>query len=267
MYKQNQDSFKYPRRPNTHSKYPIPRGNSYYAEAKRAEYIEKDLEKAASLYLKEINSGERKESAVKDLAVVMHQQGKTEQGCELLRKYVDLFKFDTQKYENLLSRLQSQVVPSEKCLNKNLKISNLKRTDNERTIKRLFENPVRIQSITFGEECGVYYAVLKFLSHSSARKTLETMVSCPNLNVEYLSIGEQTKPVVNKSPAFPCKLFLSGMEAIDAHYDTKEGENINGDELSAILGTSLWNDCCLESPMKRFNMAAAVYVPTFTWGN
>ena len=72
MYKQNQDSFKYPRRPNTHSKYPIPRGNSYYAEAKRAEYIEKDLEKAASLYLKEINSGERKESAVKDLAVVMH---------------------------------------------------------------------------------------------------------------------------------------------------------------------------------------------------
>lgn len=73
MYKCNTDSQRYPKRHTTHAKYPIPRGNSYYAEAKRAEYIEKDLEKAASLYLKEIKSGERKESAVKDLAVVMHQ--------------------------------------------------------------------------------------------------------------------------------------------------------------------------------------------------
>ena len=72
MYKQNTDTIKFPKRHNTHAKYPIPRGNSYYAEAKRAEYIEKDLEKAASLYLKEIEFGERKESAVKDLAVVMH---------------------------------------------------------------------------------------------------------------------------------------------------------------------------------------------------
>ena len=81
MYKRNTDTQTYTKRTTQQSKYPIPRGNSYYSEAKRAEYIEKNLEKAASLYLKEIKSGMRKESAVKDLAVVMHQQGKTEQGC------------------------------------------------------------------------------------------------------------------------------------------------------------------------------------------
>ena len=72
MYKRNAENTNYQKRPSTYAKYPIPRGNSFYAEAKRAEYIEKNLEKAASLYLKEIHSGDRKESAVKDLAVVMH---------------------------------------------------------------------------------------------------------------------------------------------------------------------------------------------------
>ena len=155
------------------------------------------------------------------------------------------------------------MVPSEKCLNKNLKISNLKKSDNVNTVKRLFTNPVRIQSITFGDECGVYYAILKFLSHSSARKTLETMRTSPHLNVEYLSCGEQPVPTVNKAPAFPCALFLSGMEAIDAHYDTKEGENINREDLSSILGQALWSECCMESPLKRFNSAAPAFVPSW----
>jgi hypothetical protein len=60
-------------RTHYHKRYPIPRGNSSYAEAKRAEYIAKDLDKAEQLYLQEIQHGERKESAVKDLAVIYHQ--------------------------------------------------------------------------------------------------------------------------------------------------------------------------------------------------
>lgn len=92
------------------------------------------------------------------------------------------------------------------------------------------------------------------------------MKPSPNLNVEYLSCGEQPVPVVNKSPIFPCKLFLSGMGAIDAHYDTKDDENINREDLSKILGESLWSDCCLESPLKRFNSAAPTFVPSWpTW--
>ena len=55
------------------NKIPIPRGHTHYAEAKRAEYLDKNLDKAKELYLKEIHTGDRKESAVKDLAVILHQ--------------------------------------------------------------------------------------------------------------------------------------------------------------------------------------------------
>lgn len=94
------------------------------------------------------------------------------------------------KYDNLLNRLRSQIDPSDKSLNKNLKISNLGRVDDETTVRDLFNNPIRIQSITMGDECGVQYAIVRFLSHSSARKTLETMKHHPNLKVEYLSVSE-----------------------------------------------------------------------------
>ena len=59
------------------------------------------------------------------------------------------------KYDNLLNRLRSQIDPSDKSLNKNLKISNLGRVDDETTVRDLFNNPIRIQSITMGDECGV----------------------------------------------------------------------------------------------------------------
>jgi hypothetical protein len=71
MYKRNPNVESHTRT-HHHKRFPIPRGNSFYADAKRAEYIEKNLAKAENLYKKEIESGERKESAVKDLAVVYH---------------------------------------------------------------------------------------------------------------------------------------------------------------------------------------------------
>ena len=111
--------------------FPIPKGDSYYSEAKRAEYIDKNWERAEILYTKEIELGDRKASAVKDLAVLMHQQGKTTEGCELLKKHAVLFKQDIKKYENLLNRLSSQIMPSKKCLHKNLKISNLTKFHDE----------------------------------------------------------------------------------------------------------------------------------------
>lgn len=41
-------------------KIPIPRGKGHYAEAKKAEYIDKNLDKAKKHYLKEIAYGSRK---------------------------------------------------------------------------------------------------------------------------------------------------------------------------------------------------------------
>lgn len=54
---------------------PIPKGNSAYSKAKRAEYIERNLDKAVKFYKISIKNNERVDSAIKDLATVLHQQG------------------------------------------------------------------------------------------------------------------------------------------------------------------------------------------------
>lgn len=55
---------------------PIPKGNSAYSKAKRAEYVERNLDKAIKFYKLSIQNNERTESAIKDLATVLHQQGR-----------------------------------------------------------------------------------------------------------------------------------------------------------------------------------------------
>lgn len=52
---------------------PLPKGNSPYAQAKRAEYIDRDTLVAKMLYQKAIQLGDRTESALKDLASILHQ--------------------------------------------------------------------------------------------------------------------------------------------------------------------------------------------------
>jgi hypothetical protein len=105
--------------------FPLPRGNSNYAVAKRAEYVKKDLTEAEFYYKLAISGGERTESAVKDLAGILHQTGRTDEACVLLEKHKDLFVFEQEKYQNLLISLQKQIVPSGNSLNKSLKISDL----------------------------------------------------------------------------------------------------------------------------------------------
>jgi Flp pilus assembly protein TadD len=85
---------------------PLPTGDTAYAKAKRAEYLERDLDKAEGLYRKAIFLGERAPSAAKDLAGVLHQKGKTEEACQFLRRHQHLFSLEPKKYQNLLSSLQ-----------------------------------------------------------------------------------------------------------------------------------------------------------------
>jgi hypothetical protein len=71
--------------------FPLPRGNSNYAIAKRAEYVKKDLNEAETYYKLAILHGERVESAIKDLAGILHQKGRTDEACDLLEQNSDLF--------------------------------------------------------------------------------------------------------------------------------------------------------------------------------
>ena len=80
---------------------------------------------AEKFYRIAIQNGERLESAIKDLATVMHQQGidntllkslktsikgKTNEACEFLQRNRPSYKGDLAKYDNLLNNLKKQVV-------------------------------------------------------------------------------------------------------------------------------------------------------------
>lgn len=64
----------------------VPRGSNPYARAKRVQLIEKDLERAAQLLRVAINQGDNIESAVKDLAALLAQQGNPEEAIQVLEK-------------------------------------------------------------------------------------------------------------------------------------------------------------------------------------
>lgn len=156
---------------------PIPKGDSPYALAKNAEYKLRNLDLAEKFYWQAIREGDRAESAVKDLASLLHQRGSTKEACELLEKHRYLFKNDHEKYANLYNTLKKQIDSSGNCQNKCLKMSSLPANVTPSSVKSLFTNPVRIQEVSVRTEeidgKQSYFALLSFNSHSSARKTLE----------------------------------------------------------------------------------------------
>ena len=168
---------------------PLPKGNSPYALAKRAEYIHKDLELAKVYYYKAIKQGDRVESAIKDIASILHQLGQTTQACQFLSEHQKFFK-DHKRFENLLSSLQKQIVPSENCLKRILKLFPVDELAKEADIRSLFKNVSRVLEMEFHYHNSVRCVFLKFQSHSSARKTLEGLLNWENQRVEWVSCEE-----------------------------------------------------------------------------
>ena len=171
------------------SKLPLPKGNSPYALAKKAEYIKKDLELAKHYYKLAIKHGDRGESAIKDIASILHQEGLTKQACDFLSEHQTFFK-DHKKFENLLSSLQKQIIPSENCLKRILKLSPVSDFASAESVKDLFKNSSRILDVEFHYHNNQRCAFLKFQSHSSARKTLEGLLNWDQQKVEWVSVQE-----------------------------------------------------------------------------
>ncbi|XP_023511525.1 protein SULFUR DEFICIENCY-INDUCED 1-like [Cucurbita pepo subsp. pepo] len=65
----------------------VPPGDTPYVRAKYAQLIEKDPESAISLFWEAINAGDRVESALKDMAVVMKQVDRAEEAIDILKTY------------------------------------------------------------------------------------------------------------------------------------------------------------------------------------
>lgn len=173
------------------SSLPIPKGETPYAMAKNAEYKFRDLDKAEYYYQQAIFQGDRPESAVKDLASLMHQRGKTKEACEILERYKNLFKNDFEKYTNLYNTLKKQIESTGNCQNKCLKMSPLTAEITSEEIRRFFTNSVRIQQVSLHiqdvDGKAIHYALLSFNSHSSARKTLEGFHHWDKYKVEWVS--------------------------------------------------------------------------------
>ncbi|KAL4308990.1 hypothetical protein GQ457_01G037710 [Hibiscus cannabinus] len=65
----------------------VPQGNTPYVKAKHAQLVEKDPEAAIVLFWKAINAGDRVESALKDMAVVMKQLNRCEEAIEAIKSF------------------------------------------------------------------------------------------------------------------------------------------------------------------------------------
>ncbi|XVF18049.1 hypothetical protein REPUB_Repub10bG0178100 [Reevesia pubescens] len=68
-----------------HSIHKVPVGDSPYVRAKNVQLVDKDPERAIPLFWAAINAGDRVDSALKDMAIVMKQQNRTEEAIEAIK--------------------------------------------------------------------------------------------------------------------------------------------------------------------------------------
>lgn len=80
-----------------HALYKVPSGDGPYVRAKHAQLVQKDPEAAIVLFWKAINAGDRVDSALKDMAVVMKQLDRTEEAIEAIKSFRGLCSRNAQE--------------------------------------------------------------------------------------------------------------------------------------------------------------------------
>ncbi|KAL6992178.1 hypothetical protein U1Q18_010285 [Sarracenia purpurea var. burkii] len=84
----------------------VPAGDSPYVRAKHVQLIEKDPSRAISLFWAAINSGDRVDSALKDMAVVMKQLNRSDEAIEAIKSFRHLCPLESQEsLDNVLIEL------------------------------------------------------------------------------------------------------------------------------------------------------------------
>ncbi|CAK7334239.1 unnamed protein product [Dovyalis caffra] len=68
-----------------HAIHKVPVGDSPYVRAKNVQLVDKDPEKAIPLFWAAINAGDRVDSALKDMAIVMKQQNRADEAIEAIK--------------------------------------------------------------------------------------------------------------------------------------------------------------------------------------
>ena len=150
---------------------PAPKGP--YAQGKRQEY-EGDLKGAMSSYFQAMVSGDRADSAMKDIAGLLNMLGRCQEAVDFLKqneRYVENFV----GYKNLIDRLLVDLERAEDntrlALPRTLKLEGLGGSVKLALCDRLFPNPAKIKRIVFLNSQGTK-ALVHFATHSAARKAL-----------------------------------------------------------------------------------------------
>ncbi|KAG8373631.1 hypothetical protein BUALT_Bualt11G0044400 [Buddleja alternifolia] len=68
-----------------HVTHKVPVGDTLYVRAKNVQLVDKDPERAIPLFWAAINAGDRVDSALKDMAIVMKQQNRAEEAIEAIK--------------------------------------------------------------------------------------------------------------------------------------------------------------------------------------
>ncbi|KAJ4803907.1 Protein POLLENLESS 3-LIKE 2 [Rhynchospora pubera] len=69
----------------SHVAHKVPAGDTPYVRAKRVQLVDKDPNRAIGLFWAAINHGDRVDSALKDMAIVMKQQNRAEEAIEAIK--------------------------------------------------------------------------------------------------------------------------------------------------------------------------------------
>ncbi|XP_020592207.1 protein SULFUR DEFICIENCY-INDUCED 1-like [Phalaenopsis equestris] len=86
-----------------HVLHKVPAGDSPYVWAKHLQLVEKDQDSAIIWFWKAINAGDRIDSALKDMVVIMKQQGRAEEAIEAIKSFRHLCSRQAQEsLDNLL---------------------------------------------------------------------------------------------------------------------------------------------------------------------
>ncbi|KAK4837652.1 hypothetical protein QYF36_007295 [Acer negundo] len=89
-----------------HVVHKVPAGDSPYVRAKHIQLIDKDPSKAISLFWAAINAGDRVDSALKDMAVVMKQLDRSDEAIEAIKSFRHLCPHESQEsLDNVLIEL------------------------------------------------------------------------------------------------------------------------------------------------------------------
>ncbi|KAI3745009.1 hypothetical protein L1987_58109 [Smallanthus sonchifolius] len=84
----------------------VPAGDSPYVRAKHVQLVDNNPSKAVSLFWAAINSGDRVDSALKDMAVVMKQLNRSDEAIEAIKSFRHLCPLDAQEsLDNILLEL------------------------------------------------------------------------------------------------------------------------------------------------------------------